>query len=147
MKISSDLDDTIISKSRFALEKEPLLGKLIGAERIRFGTIALFKQLKAKGYEVGIYTTSFRSKAKIRRMFWLYGISVDYIINQQEHDKVLREKSKNISKYPPAFGIDIHIDDLVGVEIEGKRHNFTTIIVPTDDDKWVDNILEEIDML
>lgn len=147
MKISFDLDDTIISKTRFALEKEPLLGKLIGAERIRFGTITLFKQLKAKGYKVGIYTTSFRSKAKIRRMFWLYGISVDYIINQQEHDKALREKKRDISKYPPIFGIDVHVDDSVGVEVEGKRHNFRTIIVSIDDKKWVDKILMEVDMI
>lgn len=147
MKISFDLDDTIISKTRFELEEEPLLGKLIRAERLRLGTLVLFKQLKAKGYEIGVYTTSFRSKAKIRTMFWLYGISVDYIINQQEHEKALREKSKDISKYPPAFDIDVHIDDLVGVEMEGKKYNFKTIIISIDDENWVDTVLERISLL
>ncbi|MGL4583717.1 MAG: hypothetical protein ACRCVU_12145 [Flavobacterium sp.] len=80
-------------------------------------------------------------------MFWLYGISVDYIINQQEHDKALREKKRDISKYPPIFGIDVHVDDSVGVEVEGKRHNFRTILVSIDDKKWVDKILMEVDMI
>ena len=63
MKISFDLDDTIIS-TKFSLEKESLWSKIIRAERIRLGTIALFKELRVQKHDIYIYTTSYRSKLK-----------------------------------------------------------------------------------
>lgn len=120
MKISFDLDDTIISTTKFSLEKESFWSKIIGAERIRFGTIRLFKELKAKNHKIYVYTTSYRSKIKIKLMFLSYGIPIDFVVNQQLHERRVRKKGKNVSKFPPEFGIDIHIDDSLGVEMEGK---------------------------
>lgn len=144
MKISFDLDDTIISRSRFCLEKETLFSKIIGAERIRLGTIRLFKELRAKNHKIYVYTTSYRSKTKIRLMFSAYGIPVDYIINQQLHEKRVIKSGKNVSKFPPEFNIDIHIDDSLGVKMEGAKFGFKTIIVSTEDENWVDVVLKKI---
>lgn len=145
MRISFDLDDTLIAKKRFPLEKEPFAAKLFGAERLRLGTITLFKALRNKGHQIGVYTTSYRSKAKIKRMFWAYGLSVDYVVNQQLHENTLGKRSKSISKYPPAFEIDLHIDDSLGVECEGEVYGFNTVIVAMDDLQWIDKILERVD--
>ncbi|MCQ4140751.1 hypothetical protein [Chryseobacterium sp. EO14] len=60
MKISFDLDDTIISNNRFPLEKETFWAKITGCERIRSGTVALFKALRDRKHTIYIYTTSFR---------------------------------------------------------------------------------------
>jgi hypothetical protein len=49
-----------------------------------------------------------------------------------------------MSKYPPAFGFDVHVDDSRGVGIEGERHGFKTIIVAVDDKNWDNSILKEI---
>ena len=143
MIISFDLDDTIISKTKFPLEKETLLHQILGIEGIRLGTRDLFKELKARGHKIYIYTTSFRSKSKIRLMFYAYGIPVDYIINQQSH--IRNVKSKNISKFPPQFGIDVHIDDSPGVKMEGEKHGFRTIIVSDNDEKWTTKIIENLE--
>lgn len=144
MKISFDLDDTIISKTKFSLENESLIQKIIGAERIRLGTIKLFKELRTKGHKIFVYTTSYRSKAKIKLMFLSYGIPVDFVINQQLHTKRLKMKGKNISKFPPAFDIDIHVDDSVGVQMEGEKYGFKTIIISVSDENWVETVLEKI---
>ena len=40
---------------------------------------------------------------------------------------------------------DIHIDDLKGVEIEGEKLGFKTIIVNTNDKNWVMKILNYVD--
>ena len=48
--------------------------------------------------------------------------------------------SLNISKYPPAFNIDILIDDSKGVLIEGKQNNFKVIQVEPDNLNWVEKI-------
>ncbi|WP_336718426.1 HAD family hydrolase [Chryseobacterium mucoviscidosis] len=145
MKISFDLDDTIISNNRFPLEKETFWAKIIGCERIRSGTVTLFKALRDRKHTIYIYTTSYRSTLKIKLMFLSYSIPVDFIINQQLHDRKVKKKGKNISKFPPEFGIDIHIDDSAGVEIEGKKFGFKTIIISPDEVDWSNIILKKID--
>lgn len=144
MKISFDLDDTIISRSRFSLEREPLMAKIIGAERIRLGILRLFRELRARKHKIYVYTTSYRSKIKIKLMFLSYGIPVDFVINQQLHERTVRRKGKNVSKFPPEFDIDIHIDDSIGVEMEGEKFGFKTIIVEVGAENWVDKVLNKI---
>jgi hypothetical protein len=76
--------------------------------------------------------------------FYLYGIPVDKVINQQLHDKEVKEIKTRTSKYPPAFGIDIHVDDSPGLRIEGERFNFNTIIVDEHDKDWTGAILKSV---
>jgi hypothetical protein len=143
MIISFDLDDTLIpGTKKFETEKQTILHRLLGLETIRFGTIDLFKELRNKGHRIYIYTTSFRSTTKIRLMFFFYGIPIDTAINQQRHDKRLGENRRRTSKFPPAFGIDVHIDDSPGVRIEGERFNFKTVIIDEHDTHWEQTILK-----
>jgi FMN phosphatase YigB (HAD superfamily) len=112
MTISFDLDDTLIpGTKKFETEKQTIVHRLFGLEKIRFGTIELFNELRNKGHRIYIYTTSFRSTAKIKLTFYSYGIPVDVAINQQRHDRQLRENKTRASKFPPAFNIDVHVDD------------------------------------
>ncbi|MBO9699742.1 MAG: hypothetical protein J7604_05985 [Sporocytophaga sp.] len=84
MTISFDLDDTLIPGTKlFETEKRNIFQTLTGQEKIRLGTIALFKELRTRGHTICIYTTSLRSIAGIKLMFYSYGIPVDKIINQQ----------------------------------------------------------------
>jgi FMN phosphatase YigB (HAD superfamily) len=88
MHISFDLDDTLIPGSRpFETERQTYLQRFFGIEKIRFGTINLFKGLRRQGHNVHIYTTSYRPVSKIRWMFFLYGIPVSKIVNQEIHDR------------------------------------------------------------
>lgn len=138
------IDDTLISKSKFPLEKDTLWHKIFGVERIRLGTIDLFRELQSNNHKIYIYTTSFRKELTIRFMFFTYGISVADIINQRKHIKTLGLKSKEVSKLPSKFGIDIHIDDSEGVEKEGKKYGFKTVIVSASEKDWVRLVLEKI---
>jgi hypothetical protein len=56
----------------------------------------------------------------------------------------LRENRKRTSKYPPAFDIDVHVDDSPGLEIEGKKYSFKTIIVDEHDKDWARTILDRL---
>lgn len=131
MKISFDLDGTLIplGENAFPIERKTTLQKALKIEALRIGTKGLFKTLKTLGHEVGIYTTSFRSQSMIK--FWLrsYGLKADFIINEQLAGPRLRQLNVGASKYPPAFNIDLHIDDLPGVALEGERYEFETILV------------------
>ena len=145
MIISFDLDDTLIpGKIHFATERQNLIQRLVQIEKIRVGTNDLFKSLRTQGHKVYIYTTSLRSLTKIKWTLLSYGIRVDKIINQKVHDQIFKENYNMSSKYPPAFNIDIHIDDSKGVGIEGTRNNFRTIIIAEQTVDWVDFILKSL---
>jgi hypothetical protein len=138
MNISFDLDDTLIPAQRhFATEPMNWLQHLLGVEPIRLGAIELMKQLKSEGHGICIYTTSFRMEFSIRLAFWTYGVVLREVINQSKHDHILKEKRNLYSKYPPAFHIDLHVDDSPGLAIEGRRFNFRTVIIEDDTINWM----------
>ncbi|MBZ4035205.1 hypothetical protein K6T82_10530 [Flavobacterium sp. 17A] len=144
MIISFDLDDTLIAKNKFGLEKRNLFQKLFGLECVREGTIDLFKELRAQKHKIYIYTTSYRTTFRIWLMFYSYGVSVNCIINQQKHLKKIKKLDFNCSKFPPMFKIDIHIDDSQGVKMEGEKYGFKTIIISETDKNWTQTILRSI---
>lgn len=145
MIISFDLDDLLIPGVKtFDTEKVSFFQKVFGIEAIRLGSPELFKELESQGHVIYIYTTSFRSVIKIKLMFLSYGITVGKVINQKVHNLILREQKNRTSKYPPAFGIDIHIDDSTGVKIEGEKYNFHTIIIDENDNNWRRTVIEGV---
>lgn len=145
MIISFDLDDTLIPGTKvFETRKQTPVQQLMGLEKIRYGTVELFKELRRRGHSIYIYTTSFRPALRTRLTFYSYGIPVDKVINQRLHNRQLKKNRNRSSKYPPAFGIDIHVDDSPGLRIEGERFNFKTIIIDENDKDWISTILANI---
>lgn len=145
MNISIDLDSTLIpNRKEFETENRSGIAKLFGIEEIRKGTRELFYELQNQGHKIHIYTTSFRTKRKIRLTLKYYGIKVSRIVTEKENRKALKSLNISASKFPPAFDFDIHIDDLKGVGIESERLNFHAIIVEPTDKNWVDKIKKGI---
>ena len=145
MNISFDLDGTLIPNGKeFETEKRGRLAAFFGVEEVRMGIGRLIAELQQQGHKIHIYTTSFRSKSRIRRTLNYYGISVSRIVNQSENSRTLRSLNMSSSKYPVAFKFDLHIDDSKGVGIEGERFNFKTIIVDPSDQNWTDKVLREV---
>lgn len=146
MNISFDLDSTIIPNGdEFETEKRNIVIRLLGAEKIRKGTFALFTELKARRHRIHIDTTSFRSAFQIRKSLICYGIRVDRIISQNQNQKMLKSLNINASKYPPAFKFDLLIDDSRGVSIKAKRLHFEAFIIETSDKTWYDTIIRQIE--
>jgi len=141
MKISFDLDDTLIpaQTGNFLIEDRTMLQDIFGIEPLRKGTSNLFKDLRKAGHQVGIYTTSYRSPMRIRTQFWSYSIGLDYIINENQNRRQLSKIEVSSSKYPPAFDIDLHVDDSLGVEMEGTRHGFEVLVIGYESD-WDEQI-------
>ncbi len=146
MIISFDIDNTLIPYlDEFEVEDKKLLSKLLRAEPLRKGTITLFEELESRGHEIWIYTTSFRSKLNLTKTFKSYGLSPSRIINERINRAQLTKHNCSASKNAKLFGIDIHIDDSKGVEMEGKKYGFKTIILDIDDNNWTQTVLTRID--
>lgn len=144
MRIAFDLDDTLISSyPNFETEKPTrhIFSKIFIHEKLRKGAKEIFDFLKNKGHQTWIYTSSFRNIFYIKRLFWLYNISLDGVINQNIHNKIVQEKS---SKHPPTFGIDILIDDSLGVKEEGNIFGFKVVVLRYDDRMWLEKVKTEI---
>ena len=77
--------------------------------------------------------------------FWLlrYGIPVDGVVNEEKHRRELagRRFPRLPSEYPPAFGIDFHVDDSLGVQMEGETYGFRVVVVQPSDPSWADKVL------
>lgn len=145
MNISFDLDDLLINGiKRFAVEKTGSLQGILTSEHLRLGTTELFKTLRSQGHHMYIYTSSLRSPLKIRLLFWTHGISLNGIFNKSHHDRAIKPLNLSCSKYPPMFGIDLHIDDSEGVGIEAERFGFKALIVGEHDSQWTATVLRAV---
>jgi hypothetical protein len=149
MRIAFDLDDTLIPgcPDLFPVER-PLhfLGRLFAQEPLRQGTAELMRSLVRHGCEVWVYTTSLRRPRYIRSLFRCYGIRLGGAINANLHWTWLQRQPSSLrcSKYPPAFGIDLLVDDSEGVWMEGQQFRFRVVHVLPSDADWQAKVLAEV---
>jgi hypothetical protein len=152
MRISLDIDDALVCRAANAPRERSLLPGFIHvhfSEPLRQGTRSLFRALRRRGFSVWIYTTSLRSPLHIRLWMMLHGLRVDGIVNEERHriEMAGRKFSRVPSKYPPAFGIDLHVDDSEGVRIEGEELGFNVVVVRPEDDLWTTTVLDAANQL
>jgi hypothetical protein len=136
MRVAFDLDNTLIRGAfdfPLALPRYQFLARLLGHEALRAGTVELAEYCSQQGWEVWVYTTSYRSAGYIRRLFWLYGIQLAGVVNQARHNRDVTVRS---TKYPPQFGIDLLLDDSEGVRLEGQRYGFEVLVIDPADADW-----------
>jgi hypothetical protein len=117
-------------------------------EPLRGGTRSLVNELRRRGCSIWIYTTSGRTPFQIRLWLLLHGIRADGIVNDERHRRELsgRRFSRLPSKYPPAFGIDLHVDDSEGVRMEGDEHGFRVLVVQPGDESWGEKVLKAAEL-
>jgi len=71
------------------------------------------------------------------------GVRLGGVVNRERHVAALSDHSpqvQSVSKFPPAFSIDLLIDDLPGVALEGQRHGFDVLVVDPNDADWTEQV-------
>jgi hypothetical protein len=152
MRIAFDLDDTLIPSGPdlFPVERpRGVLGRFFAPESLRRGAPALMQVLVSRRCDVWVYTTSSRSQRYIKNLFRWYGIRLGGAINQEIHWEWFKQQhpARRCSKYPPAFGIDLLIDDSEGVWMEGQQFGFRVVHVRPDDPDWAQAIVAEVNRI
>lgn len=148
MRISFDLDETLFVNPR-TMDTEPELKfpwNLLFKEKLRKGSVSLFKEIRERGHEIYIYTTSFRTTGYIRSYFKRYGLTLDRIINGDIHKKEVQRDRKQImpSKYPPQYQIDLHIDDDKSLKANADHLGFSVLLLKESDKEWLCKIRKEM---
>ena len=146
MRVSFDLDEVLFVSPK-THKTEPELKfpfNRIYKERLRLGTPELINRLQELGYEVWVYTSSFRSDAYIKRLFQHYGVRFDGIINAQRHLREVQRGRKETlpQKLPNWYRISLHIDDEAIVCSLGRQYGYYTYQLDAQDDDWKDKIIE-----
>ena len=151
MRVSFDLDEVLfVSPKTHSTEKAlPFPLNRIFKERLRLGTPSLIRELQALGYEVWIYTSSFRSEGYIKMLFRLYGVHFDGIINAQRHLREVQRTNKTVlpQKLPNRYGISLHVDDETVICNWGKHYGFNTYQLEAEDADWKDKIIRRAEKI
>ena len=151
MRVSFDLDE-VLFVSPLTHKTEPPLGFPFGQiyrERLRRGAPELINRLQEMGYEVWVYTSSFRTERYIRSLFRHYGVRFDGIVNGDRH---LREVQRNNAhtlpqKLPNRYRISLHIDDEEVICSSAGQYGFRAYQLNADDDDWKEKIITEADRI
>lgn len=149
MRVSFDLDEVLFVSPK-THKTEPSLPfplRSFFRERLRLGTPALIHTLQGMGYEVWVYTSSFRSEAYIRRLFRCYGVKFDGIVNGERH---LREVQRNRKerlpqKVPSHYRISLHVDDESVIVTSGRQMGFNVYQLDAQDDNWKEKVIARAD--
>ena len=149
MKISFDLDDVLfVSPEKY--ETEPALRfpyNLLFKDRLRKGTVKLIHELQKRGFEVWVYTSSFRQERYIRSLFQRYGVHIDQVVNGQRHEEEVQRgrKTRLPQKMPNFYHISLHIDDEKVVQENARHYGYRVMRVYEPDENWVEKVLREAD--
>ena len=145
MRISFDLDEVLfVSPQTHKTEPPPAFPfDRIFRERLRLGTPRLINELQDLGYEVWVYTSSFRSERYIRALFRHYGVSFDGIVNGTRHLREVQRDNRTIlpQKMPNRYRISLHIDDESVICSAGSQYGFHTYQLDAEDDDWKEKII------
>ena len=81
----------------------------------------------------------------LRRLFRLYGIRFDEIVNGERHKKeVQRDRKERLPmKLPNFYRIDLHVDDEKSVRDNALRYGYRVMRVMEPDEHWIERVLRE----
>ena len=149
MRVSFDLDEVLFVSPKTHKTEPPLPFPLdrIFRERLRLGTPELIHALQDMGYEVWVYTSSFRSEQYIRRLFRCYGVRFDGIVNGERHlREVQRDRRETLpQKVPSHYRISLHVDDEAVIGTSGRQMGFNVYQLEADDDNWKEKVIARAD--
>ena len=147
MRVSFDLDEVLfVSPETHEVEPPPRPPfNRFFPERVRKGAPDLIRTLQKQGFEVWIYTSSYRSERYLRALFRSYGVHFDDIVNAQRHLREVQRDRKQIlpQKLPNFYRISLHIDDEDNIHENARRYGFRSMRVCEPDPDWADKVLKE----
>jgi hypothetical protein len=145
MRVSFDLDEVLFVSPDTHKTEPALMFPLnrIYKERLRLGTPDLINALRKMGYEVWVYTSSFRTQRYISTLFRLYGVKFDGIVNGQRHLAEVQRDRKQIlpQKVPSMYRISLHVDDESVICSLGRQYGFEAYQLEAEDDDWKEKVI------
>ena len=151
MRVSFDLDEVLFVSPKTHKTEPPLHfpWSRMYTERLRLGTPDLIHKLQEMGYEVWVYTSSFRTERYITNLFRHYGVRFDGIVNGDRHQREVQGKNKTVmpQKLPNRYRISLHIDDEEVVCSSAGQYGFRAYRLDAQDDDWEEKIIQRVEQI
>ncbi len=145
MRVSFDLDEVLFVSPDTHKTEPPLIFPLnkIFRERLRLGTPELIRTLQKMGYDVWVYTSSYRTERYIKLLFGLYGVRFDGIVNAMRHLREVQGNRKELlpQKVPSRYRISLHVDDESVICSRGREFGFEAFQLEAQDDDWKEKVI------
>lgn len=136
-RFSFDLDGTLLCKEN-APHSDRDLPPLVSHSRTEFlrtGAVDLLRTLAAKGASLWIYTESLRGRSSVLTWFAALQIPIAGMVNRQLHEAEWQRRGAPNPcprKFPPWFGISVHVDNDPEIQREGFVLGYRVILVSQD---------------
>lgn len=147
-RVSFDLDEVLFVNPETHKTEPPLPFPfcLIFKEQLRLGSPRLISMLQEMGYDVWIYTSSYRTERYIRTLFRLYRVHLDGVVNAQRHEREVQAGRREMlpQKMPNRYRITLHIDDETIIMTAGRDYGFEVFQLNAQDDEWEQKIIARL---
>ena len=151
MRVSFDLDEVLFVSPKTHQTEPELIFPLnrIFKERLRLGTPELINKLQDLGYEVWVYTSSFRTERYIKCLFRCYKVRFDGIVNGTRHLNEVQKGHREIlpQKVPGKYNISLHVDDESVICSYGREYGFDAYQLDAPDEMWKEKIIERAEQV
>ncbi len=146
--LAFELDDTLIPSSPDMFDTEPPRNwwrRWFVQEHLRVGSNRLLSTLSGI-CELWVYTTSMRGSMYVRFLLGAYGGRIRGVVNGDRHMRWLKKQPRHLRcpQYPPAYDIDLIVDDSEGVAVEGRQLGYQVLLIRPDDLDWTSKILKAV---
>lgn len=147
-RISFDLDEVLFVDPKIHQTEPPLPSPLnrLFKERLRAGTPELIARLQKLGFEVWIYTSSYRTPFYIRNLFRCYHVKLDGIINGARHQREVQKDHRETlpQKMPNRYHILLHVDDEASIAAAARQYGFHVFQLKDPDEAWQEKIIDRL---
>ncbi len=115
-------------------------------KRIRLGIPALFENLKLKGYDIWVYSSSFYSVDDIAKLFARYAVTVDGIITglKPKSGKPSKQGKKMDELIGNKYRMTLHIDRDLLVKTYGRSGDFREASVESSPGLWSAAVIDAL---
>ena len=136
-RISFDLDGTLLCKEN-APHSDRDLPPLVSHSRTEFlrrGVAPILRAWASEGVQLWIYTESLRGRSPVLAWFAALQIPIAGMVNRQLHEAEWQRRGAPNPcprKFPPWFGISVHVDNDPEIQREGLALGYRVILVSQD---------------
>lgn len=113
-------------------------------EQLRFGIVSLIRNLQRQGYDVWVYTNTYRSVEYIQLFFKAYNLKVDGIINGADRFRTEHKEQEYRKALSKKYDLAFHIENDGIFRALSAKKDYENYELDTTDYHWIDRVLEVI---
>lgn len=150
-RVALDLDEVVfVSGEDTAMERElrfPL--KRVFKERLRYGVPAPFRFLKARGYDIWVYTAKYYSMDYIQHLFKWYGVRIDNIVTgtSRRSKAYAEERKKAEAQVANRYNYTLHLDTSSVMRVASGTKSYEEFALTGNPQTWSREIMEVVERL